>query len=77
VDYPGPQTAAGMVETAEQHLVKLMTEAERQDPAPSRTPLPQFAVLLTMVVDGLSPIHLTRRDESRAAQGWTHVIDAS
>jgi AcrR family transcriptional regulator len=69
-------TAAGAVDTAERRLVTLMTEAQRHDTRPSRTPLPQLAVLLTMAVDGLSLIHLARRDEARTIEELTHLIDA-
>jgi AcrR family transcriptional regulator len=71
-----PHRALGTVEVGQQRLVELMTEAQQHNPEPSRTPIPQLAALVLMAGDGLSLIHLGRRDEAATARELTHLIDA-
>jgi AcrR family transcriptional regulator len=71
-----PHRAAGTVDVGQQRLLELMTAAQKHDAEPSRTPIPQLAVLILMAGDGLSLIHLARRDDAATAQELTHLIDA-
>lgn len=71
-----PRRAGGAVDVGEQRLVEMMTEAQRHDPEPCRTPITQLASLILMAGDGLALIHLARRDDARTAQELTHLIDA-
>lgn len=71
-----PRRAAGAVDVGEQRLVEMMTKAQGHDATPCRTPIPQLAALVLMAGDGLSLIHLARRDDARTAAELTHLIDA-
>jgi TetR/AcrR family transcriptional regulator, regulator of biofilm formation and stress response len=71
-----PQRAAGAWDTFQHLLVELMSEAQRHDPRPPRTPLPQLALLLIMAVDGLALFHLACHDDTRTTQELTLLVDA-
>lgn len=71
-----PRRAAGAVDVGRQRLVEMMTEAQRHDAEQCRTPIPALAALILMAGDGLSLIHLARRDDTATAQELTHLIDA-
>lgn len=71
-----PGTAHTAVSTAQEQLVGLLSEAERHDTRPARIPLEQLAILLTMTVDGLSLIHLARRDQEQTQYEVEQLISA-
>lgn len=70
------ERAEGAVIDGVQFILGLLQEAEKHDSQPSRIPLAQLATLLTMTTDGLSLIHLARRDHRQSERDVEQLITA-
>jgi DNA-binding transcriptional regulator YbjK len=71
-----PAKADDAYRYGEKYLLELLSEAAKHDTRPSKTSLPQLATLLIFTLDGLSLIHLTRRDHRKSAQDVEQLIAA-
>jgi hypothetical protein len=71
-----PRQANDAVIDCQNFYLERLREAEKHDSQRSKIPLPQLATLMTMALDGLSVVHLARRDDHQTALDAEQLIAA-